>query len=252
MSFQENIPAAHIPRPPNPFICFRSRFIRDQKAASEKGARMQSISRRAGDLWNEMSDEQRRPYIEMSLRMKEDHMLAYPDYKFAPGKRAKDRPKPAPRHRPRATASGSQRRREHEPSPSPIPTLSSPYTPPDSQGQLYLPPDISSAEARSGKSVSPYARSDRSESLPDRNPPQFGTPDVPRGFSPQEFLSYYHSTSTPSPPQTQAYNNFREATPEPRQVFEQPQDFGSLCQWDHDFLRSSPARASHGSYYRPY
>ncbi|KAJ7146782.1 high mobility group box domain-containing protein, partial [Mycena epipterygia] len=77
-----------IPRPPNAFLCFRSRFIRDQKAlAASKGSKssgMQDISRQAGHIWNDMSDEERSPYVEMANRMKEEHRMAHPDYKFAP------------------------------------------------------------------------------------------------------------------------------------------------------------------------
>ncbi|KAJ7765853.1 high mobility group box domain-containing protein, partial [Mycena maculata] len=79
----------HIPRPPNAFICFRSRFIRDQKAKAaqgSKGSGMQDASRHAGHVWNEMSDEEKRPYVEMSKRLRDDHKAAYPDYKFAPAK----------------------------------------------------------------------------------------------------------------------------------------------------------------------
>ncbi|KAJ7692161.1 high mobility group box domain-containing protein, partial [Mycena rosella] len=74
-----------IPRPPNAFLCFRSQLIREQKARSgQHKMQARDISRRAGHLWKEMSEEERRPYLEMSLRIKEEHMVAHPDYKFAP------------------------------------------------------------------------------------------------------------------------------------------------------------------------
>ncbi|KAJ7503298.1 high mobility group box domain-containing protein, partial [Mycena galericulata] len=84
MSFQEPIPSAHIPRPPNAFICFRSRFVRDQKEQGSTSSGMKEFSRQAGHVWNEMSEAQRRPYIELADRIKAEHKVTYPDYKFTP------------------------------------------------------------------------------------------------------------------------------------------------------------------------
>ncbi|KAF7375621.1 HMG box domain-containing protein [Mycena sanguinolenta] len=99
MSFQENIPAAIAPpRPPNAFFCFRSRFIREKKAAAQpetepqgskiKGSRMPDLSREAALRWNTMLPEERRPFFEMATRLRNEHKVLYPNYKFAPGKKA--------------------------------------------------------------------------------------------------------------------------------------------------------------------
>lgn len=165
MSFQENIPSVYIPRPPNAFICFRSRFVRDQKAQGSQGSGMKDISRQAGHIWNEMTEEERRPYVELSDRIKQEHRATYPDYKFNPAKRGSSKSVRAPRRRPQATS--SQRSRSHERELStgwqsytegynPMPTLSSPFTPPPSHGQLYLPADISSAKGREEVRHSPH------------------------------------------------------------------------------------------------
>ncbi|KAJ6543620.1 hypothetical protein DFH09DRAFT_806745, partial [Mycena vulgaris] len=54
------------PRPPNAFICFRSRLFRDQKtllasAQGESKPGMKDISRWAGQIWNEMSEAGQAP-----------------------------------------------------------------------------------------------------------------------------------------------------------------------------------------------
>ncbi|KAJ6492565.1 high mobility group box domain-containing protein, partial [Mycena vitilis] len=78
---QDNGPA-RTPRPPNAFLCFRSRFIRDMKAAqsSNSGPMMRDISKQAADVWNHMDDEKRQPYFELAYRMRDEHKAAYPDY----------------------------------------------------------------------------------------------------------------------------------------------------------------------------
>jgi hypothetical protein len=155
MSFQDNIPSQP-PRPPNAFLCFRSRFIREQKASHARGAKgsmMQDISRQAAHRWNGMSEEERRPYFDMALRMREEHRVTYPDYKFTPSKRGsgKSAGHRAQASRRRAQATGGPK--EPEPGQSsfmayfyhddshPMPTLSSPYTPPPVEDRLYRSED---------------------------------------------------------------------------------------------------------------
>ncbi|KAJ7629706.1 high mobility group box domain-containing protein, partial [Mycena polygramma] len=84
---QEKAPA-HTPRPPNAFLCFRSRFIREMKAfqTSNSGPMMRDISKQAADVWNSMDDEDRQPYFEQAYRMRDEHKAAYPDYKYTPSK----------------------------------------------------------------------------------------------------------------------------------------------------------------------
>ncbi|KAJ7149861.1 high mobility group box domain-containing protein [Mycena crocata] len=261
MSFREANTSAHIARPPNSFLCFRSQFLREQKAGARPSTTggMKDVSRQAADVWNCMSDEERRPYIEMANRMKEEHQIAHPDYKFTPKPRGDKKPSSkgqgseraqSSRSSRRPQSSGAQRPREPEisygsesyydhPHPT-FPTLCSPWVPPQDQGKLYLPGDISDGRERSQNSH--HARSDRSDSW-DGNPAQFG---VSNTLNPQEMLSQYHRESA-SPPDVGYYNSEHTSMP-----FEQQQDFGSLCQWDTDFSRSRASSSMHGSHYRPY
>ncbi|KAJ7764673.1 high mobility group box domain-containing protein [Mycena olivaceomarginata] len=165
MSFQENIPV-HTPRPPNAFFCFRSWFVRKQKEAAHtapgsKGSYMRDVSRQAAQRWNSMSDEEKRPYFDMALRMRDEHKVAYPDYKFAPAKRgSKSLVQPAgSSHRPARTTKG-HRGPESAPSftsgsfdggsPSRLtPTPSSPSTPP--LDRLYRARDSSYISSGLGK-----------------------------------------------------------------------------------------------------
>lgn len=185
---------------------------------------MIDISRRAADLWNDMSAAARRPYVELAQRLKEEHQRAHPDYKFAPRKK-----------RPRVADS---QRRDHESSPEEdslaMPTLCSPFAPP---AQLHIP-------ERTERSASPYTRSDRPGACA-----QFDLPDS--GFTPQEFLSHHYNTSTPSsppPPQPQTHPSLEPPHYDPQQ---QHQDFEAYCEWNHDFSRSGPMKPAHSSYYRP-
>lgn len=85
----------HIPRPRNAFICFRSAYILSQRAKSASsitsGSRpsgpenqQNELSKHAGLVWNEMSDEERQPYVTMALEEKMLHHLMYPNYVYAP------------------------------------------------------------------------------------------------------------------------------------------------------------------------
>ncbi|KAJ7052044.1 high mobility group box domain-containing protein, partial [Mycena amicta] len=82
--------SAHVPRPANAFICFRSRFIREQKAqlaaAGTDQPRTQQTdwSRLAGDRWHAMSAFERQEYFDMSERIAREHKAMHPDYKYQP------------------------------------------------------------------------------------------------------------------------------------------------------------------------
>ncbi|KAJ6578080.1 high mobility group box domain-containing protein [Mycena capillaripes] len=260
MSFQENIPA-HTPRPPNAFLCFRSRFIREQKAASQargsKSGLMQDLSRQAGQIWKRMSDEERRPYFDMASRLRAEHKVAYPDYKYTPSKRGGQRGQSS-RRRGQATSADTRPKTEAaEPSftsdsyhggSHPMPVLSSPYTPPPVMGELklfradslYLQANISNAAGQS-QSLNFSSALDRPDSW-GSHPSHFLTPDAhitPRSFS----------SSSVFESQELAYHNF-EQTP---RAFEPQPDFGSLCRWDDDF--SGPytsSSTSSSAYHRSY
>ncbi|KAJ7239381.1 hypothetical protein B0H12DRAFT_1136108 [Mycena haematopus] len=96
----ENIPTQP-PRPPNAFLCFRSQFLQDKKAASHTEPEG-STSSLMSDLnpvqrWHSMSVEERRPHVHMALRLQQEHQISYPNSKFALGKGKKSAvPLPGP------------------------------------------------------------------------------------------------------------------------------------------------------------
>ncbi|KAJ7719496.1 hypothetical protein B0H16DRAFT_1474881 [Mycena metata] len=225
MSFNGN-PAPHTPRPPNAFLCFRSRFIQDQKEAARtrglKGPGMKDISRQAGQIWNEMSEEERRPFFEMAHRLKDEHRVMYPDYKFAPGKKV---PRPSgsrpSRSRAQASSMGSGPSLTSSHSTPRMPTSSS-YSPPPgnslSRGpSLYLPANMSGANDTSSW--------DRA--LPSARPPQ----DFLLNSNPYSGVDSATSFS-------ESWDSFND----PQTASGSP-DFGHLCQWDEDF--SAPSGRHH-------
>ncbi|KAJ7923391.1 hypothetical protein B0H13DRAFT_1602691, partial [Mycena leptocephala] len=76
--------SVHIPRPRNAFIFFRSDYVKAEKrVASRPGSLDQTVlSRGAGDVWREMSEDERLPYVLMAQQEKKDHALKYPNYRY--------------------------------------------------------------------------------------------------------------------------------------------------------------------------
>ncbi|KAF8518427.1 high mobility group box domain-containing protein, partial [Hysterangium stoloniferum] len=70
----------HIPRPPNAFIIFRTEYIR----ATETQKSTPEVSKRLGDMWKGMSDEEKEPWVTRAEIAKEEHKRKYPTYKFKP------------------------------------------------------------------------------------------------------------------------------------------------------------------------
>ncbi|KAF7335444.1 HMG box domain-containing protein [Mycena venus] len=261
MSLQKRIPAPP-PRPPNAFICFRSRFIRDKKAASHaggkggKGSMMCDVSRQAGDRWNDMSDEEQRPYFDLALRMREAHNIAYPNYKFCPSKRGGRTRRPrSTRRRAQATTSGavevdtSFTSDSFDDASHPMPTLSSPSTPSDDklyrshESPQYFFADLSGAQNEDPQFS--YPRSDRPDSW-DKNLDQFGIPPAPDDSKDPAVL--YGRSETLSPKCQEPDDGFEPIA----KLFEPPQDFGSFCQWDNDFSESHTAGSKSSVEYRLY
>ncbi|KAJ6489054.1 hypothetical protein C8R45DRAFT_1074158 [Mycena sanguinolenta] len=250
MSFQENIPTANFPpRPPNAFFCFRSRFIREKKAAAQaepqgsnlKGSRMPDVSREAATRWNSMTDAEQRPFFEMATRLRDEHKVLYPNYKFAPGKKSAAAasksavPGARPAHRrahttkaPRTSGTGPSFSSDGKAgSQNLIPTLSSAYSPPHEtlhrshsspyvpQGMEYVPNEFSADFSRFGLAAS-------------------------RHHSPDDMFG--SSTSSPDD---------EEAAHEPSALlFDPSDDFRSFCQWDNDFSHSYTAGSTSGAYYQ--
>ncbi|TCD68138.1 hypothetical protein EIP91_011504 [Steccherinum ochraceum] len=77
----------HVPRPPNPFIVFRSAFWLQEK---EKGSSVKDhrvISRMAGQAWNKMTPEEQAPYRRTAHEAKRRHQEEHPDYRYIPSSR---------------------------------------------------------------------------------------------------------------------------------------------------------------------
>lgn len=53
------------------------------------------ISRRLGKIWKLLSETEKQPYVDESERLRVQHMLQYPDYKYRPRKKATKKGKPA-------------------------------------------------------------------------------------------------------------------------------------------------------------
>lgn len=74
----------HIPRPPNAFILFRSDLWAKQRVNSSVERDHRQISRIAAFRWNQLEEEERRPFRERAKAEKEYHALTWPNYKYSP------------------------------------------------------------------------------------------------------------------------------------------------------------------------
>ncbi|KAJ7124813.1 hypothetical protein C8R43DRAFT_958595 [Mycena crocata] len=81
-------PANHIPRPPNPFICFRSDYCdwNRQQVGGVRDHRL--VSQLAGKAWRALDSASRRRYEEIAQEKKKQHADMYPGYAYSPSSRA--------------------------------------------------------------------------------------------------------------------------------------------------------------------
>ncbi|KAL5481180.1 hypothetical protein ACEPAI_10121 [Sanghuangporus weigelae] len=77
---------AHIPRPPNAFILFRSSFIRSQHVSAETEGNHGTLSKIVGMLWHALSYEERQVWQAKARRAYAEHKRMYPGYSFRPAK----------------------------------------------------------------------------------------------------------------------------------------------------------------------
>lgn len=77
----------YIPRPPNPFMIFRSSFWKEEKTKTAAERDHRQISRMAADRWNQLSEKDREPYRLLAKEEKKRHSVLYPGYKYSPGGR---------------------------------------------------------------------------------------------------------------------------------------------------------------------
>ncbi|KAH8110111.1 hypothetical protein DFH11DRAFT_1806405 [Phellopilus nigrolimitatus] len=82
---------AHIPRPPNAFILFRSSFIRSQHVSAATEGNHGTLSKIVGMLWHALSYEERQVWQAKARRALAEHRRMYPGYSFRPAKGAAPR-----------------------------------------------------------------------------------------------------------------------------------------------------------------
>ena len=75
-------------RPMNAFMVW-SQIERRKIVAVQPDMHNAEISKRLGQRWRQLSDDQRKPFVEEADRLRVLHGLEYPDYKYRPRKRAK-------------------------------------------------------------------------------------------------------------------------------------------------------------------
>lgn len=78
----------HIKRPMNAFMVW-SQIERRKICEQQPEMHNAEISKRLGRQWKELTDSERRPFIQEAERLRLLHMQEYPDYKYRPRKKAK-------------------------------------------------------------------------------------------------------------------------------------------------------------------
>ncbi|PAA67434.1 hypothetical protein BOX15_Mlig027170g1, partial [Macrostomum lignano] len=76
-------PAGHVKRPMNPFMVWAK--LR-RKAIAKENPKMHNseISRKLGEEWKTMRDDEKKGYIDEANRLKDEHKRANPGYKYKP------------------------------------------------------------------------------------------------------------------------------------------------------------------------
>ncbi|XP_063786735.1 protein SOX-15 [Pseudophryne corroboree] len=79
-----------VKRPMNAFMVWSSE---ERKRVSARHPKMHNseISRRLGEVWRGLAEDERRPYREEAKRLRAQHARDYPGYKYAPRKKRKEK-----------------------------------------------------------------------------------------------------------------------------------------------------------------
>ncbi|KAI0321003.1 high mobility group box domain-containing protein, partial [Amylostereum chailletii] len=76
-----------IPRPPNPWIIFRSDFLARNPIVHQFENDHRQLSRIIADTWAEMDDAAKLPFRLLAKEAKEEHRRKHPNYRFKPTSR---------------------------------------------------------------------------------------------------------------------------------------------------------------------
>ncbi|NP_001081201.1 SRY-box 15 L homeolog [Xenopus laevis] len=112
-----------VKRPMNAFMVWSS-GERKRMSALHPKMHNSEISRRLGEIWRGLGEEDRRPFREEAKRLRAQHAIDFPGYKYAPRKKRKDK-------------GGELASNRHTPTPpaAPRPPALSPPTDPQLQQQ---------------------------------------------------------------------------------------------------------------------
>ncbi|ULT79813.1 hypothetical protein L3Y34_010415 [Caenorhabditis briggsae] len=77
----------------NPFMIW-CRSKRGEMLKTQPGMKPSEISKQLGEGWRNMSDDEKRPFVDEAERLKMDHERNHPDYKYKPQKKQKRERKP--------------------------------------------------------------------------------------------------------------------------------------------------------------
>ena len=73
----------HIKRPMNAFMVWS---VAQRKLLSKEQPKIHNteLSKKLGQMWKDLSEDEKQPFREQASKLKEDHMERYPDYKYRP------------------------------------------------------------------------------------------------------------------------------------------------------------------------
>jgi hypothetical protein len=83
---KEKLNLSHIKRPLNAFMVW-SKSHRKVLVQKTPNLHNSEISKSLGFIWKNLTDEQKKPFIDEAKRLRDEHRKEHPNYKFCPKKR---------------------------------------------------------------------------------------------------------------------------------------------------------------------